>query len=588
MQERWVLKRISADYKRLAQELGVDPVIVRLMVNRGYRKKEEMEAFLHISPEHLYDPHLLKDGEKAVQILIDKIQQKKKIRIMGDYDIDGVMATYILTTGLEECGALIDTVIPDRITDGYGLNENLIYQAKEEAVDTIITCDNGIAAARETALAKELGMTVIVTDHHEIPTEIIEGTKRWILPEADAILNPKQQGDLYPCSDICGAVVAYKLIQLLYEAVSFPENKIEELMEFAGFATIGDVMDLRGENRIFAKLGIEKLNKTNNFGLKALCDVNEIPLGSISAYHVGFRLGPCINASGRLETAKISLRLLRADHYEEAFLLASEIKALNEERQNLTTQAVEQAKAVIEAEGYAEDTVIVVYLPTCHESIAGIVAGRIREIYYRPTLIVTKAGSGLKGSGRSIESYNMFEELSKCKALFTKFGGHKMAAGFSLLEENLQLLRERLNAAASVPKQLLIPKVVIDADMPIDYIHFKLIEELDLLEPFGKGNEKPIFAEKDVPIIQVKRVGKEGKVLQLWLLNKQNQLMKGVFFGDVEQVYFALASRCGEKTASEILNGRQAEEVCVNICYYPNLNIFRGETSIQIVIRSIQ
>lgn len=587
MKEKWVLTRKGADYEGLAKSLGVDPVIVRILVNRGMKTEEEMQTYLYGGKEALYDPHLLKDIDLAASIIRDKIDAGKKIRVIGDYDIDGVMASYILLQGFARCGAQADAAIPDRIKDGYGINETLILQASEDGVDTIVTCDNGISAIEPIALAKQMGMTVVVTDHHEVPFDVVDGKKVEKKTAADAVVNPKQEEDHYPFSGLCGGAVAMKLIQVLYEQCGIPVSEADVFYQYAGFATIGDVMDLQGENRILAKLGLEALNHTDNLGLRALIAQNDLEDAELKAYHVGFRIGPCLNASGRLETAQLSLKLLQSTETKDAVPMAIEITNLNLQRKEMTEAAVLQAVRTIEENGYDTQRVLVVYLPDCHESLAGIVAGRLRERYHRPSLVITQGESGAKGSGRSIEQYSMFEELNRHGDLFTKYGGHPMAAGFSLAEENIDLLRAALNESCALSDADLIPKVKIDVDMPMSYASRGLIKQLSLLEPFGKANEKPVFAQRNVEILSCRVIGKNKNVLRLRLRPAAGYEVDAVYFGDPENLFSAIEEKYDKITADAMRQGRVAGDVSLHFCYYPELNTWRGETKLQMQIISV-
>ena len=612
MKEKWVLTRKGADYEGLAKALGVDPVIVRILVNRGMKTEEEMRIYLYGGKEALHDPHLLKDIDLASEIICEKIAAGKKIRIIGDYDIDGVMASYILLQGFARCGAVADAAIPDRIRDGYGINEALILQAKEDLVDTIVTCDNGISAIEPIALAKRFGMTVIVTDHHEVPFDLVDGRRVEKRSEADAIVNPKQEEDHYPFPGLCGGAVAMKLIQVLYEKCGIPAAEAEVFYQYAGFATIGDVMDLQGENRILAKLGLEALNHTENLGLRALIAQNDLEDAKLKAYHVGFRIGPCLNASGRLETAQLSLKLLQSTETKDAVPMAIEITNLNLQRKEMTEAAVLQAIRSIEENGYDAQRVLVIYLPDCHESLAGIVAGRLRERYHRPSLVITQGESGAKGSGRSIEQYSMFEELNRHGELFTKYGGHPMAAGFSLPKENIALLRTALNEGCTLTDADLIPKVKIDVDMPMGYVSRELIDQLSMLEPFGKANEKPVFAQRNVEIRSCRIIGKNRNVLRMTLRPAAGYEVEAVYFGDPEDLFSAIEEKYGKITADAMRKGRWTgssagrdgagaglftqtradagggeEPVSLHFCYYPELNTWRGETKLQMQIISV-
>ena len=509
--------------------------------------------------------------EKAVAILQEKIENRNRIRIIGDYDIDGVMSTYILLESLRGLGCDVDMMIPNRITDGYGINEHLIEQAWQEGRDTIITCDNGIAAVTQIRKAKDLGMTVIVTDHHEVPFEDLEGGRKEILPPADAIVNPKQKACSYPFAGLCGAVVAMKVMEALYEKMAPEVDLVDKMLPFAGIATIGDVMDLQDENRILVKEGLQRLHHTTNLGLQELIRVNNLEPENISPYHIGFILGPCLNASGRLDTAKRALQLLLADSREEAAVLAGDLKNLNESRKEMTAQGLEKAIEQVESTSMMEDTVLVVFLPECHESLAGIIAGRLRERYHKPSFVLTRGEEGVKGSGRSIESYSMYEKLCECKEYLTKFGGHPMAAGLSLEEENVERFRRKLNEQSGLTEEDLVEKVTIDVPMPIHYIRKDLVQELSLLEPFGKGNEKPLFAQKNLWVSQMRVFGKNRNVVKMRLTDENGYPMDGVYFGN------------GDEFAEE---GRGKRKI--SIVYYPDINMYQGRESLQVIIRHYQ
>jgi single-stranded-DNA-specific exonuclease len=517
--EKWFVSAKRADFQEIGRKFGIDAVTARLIRNRDVVGDEAVREYLYGSRKDLYAPQLMKDCRKTAEILKEKIAEKKKIRVIGDYDIDGVNATCILYKGLIRCGAEADVEIPDRMKDGYGLNKNLIQYAYEEGIDTILTCDNGIAAVDEIAEAKRLGMTVLITDHHELQERI---------PAADAIVNPKQPECTYPYKSLCGAAVAYKLMICLYELCGIPVEETDAFIEFAAIATVGDVMDLTGENRILVKEGLKMINQTSNRGLKALIRANGLEDAQISSYHIGFVLGPCINASGRLDTAKRALELLLAEDDAVAEDLAHTLKELNDERKDMTQQGVAQAIELIEEGVLKEDKVLVVYLPDCHESLAGIIAGRIRERYHKPVFVLTDAADSLKGSGRSIETYNMFAEMSKCAELFTKFGGHPMAAGLSLPRENMEAFHKKINENSVLTEDDFIPKVTIDVPMPISYITERLVEELGLLEPFGKGNTKPLFAEKSLNILSARILGKNRNVIKLQVLGAAGTVMEAM------------------------------------------------------------
>ena len=572
MKEKWVVSAKKADFQAIGQHFGIDPVLARIMRNRGLTDLQEMNLYLHGTRADLNDPHLLKDADLAAQILREKIKEKKRIRIIGDYDIDGIQSTYILYCALRRLGADADFVIPDRILDGYGLNEHLVTRASQDGIDTILTCDNGISAIDQSHLAKSLGMTVVVTDHHEVPFTEVDGVRREKVCEADAVVNPKQQACHYPFKKLCGAAVAFKLVQVLYEVFGLEVSEADCFIENAGFATVGDVMDLQGENRILVKLGLEMLNRTTNIGMKALILQNKLTMGAIKSHDIGFRIGPCLNASGRLDTARLSLKLLLCESETEAAVLAEEIVELNESRKLLTMHAVEQAKEIAQQEEYVNDRVLVIFLPDCHESLAGIVAGRIREAYYRPTLVVTRSEHGAKGSGRSIESYSMYEELCKCEEYLTQFGGHPMAAGFSLKEADIDAFRRKLNAVCTLTEEELRPKVVIDVPMPISYITERLVNQLGCLEPFGKGNEKPVFADRNLVIERLRICGKEGRVFQMKVRNAAGVSMDAVYFGDAEDLLLPLAEKYGKVVAQDTLAGRCVHEAALHFTYYPEMD----------------
>ena len=582
--ENWVVINKKADFNALAPKFGINPVTARLIRNREVLTEEDFEQYLSGDIRHLNDPHLLKDVDRLCAILKDKIEQQKMIQIIGDYDIDGVMATYILYCGIRRVGGKVTTQIPNRMTDGYGLNEHLIVLAEEQGIDTIITCDNGIAALNEIAYAKQLGMTVLVTDHHEIPYEETDGKKTYLSSEADAIVNPKQPECNYPFKGLCGAAVAWKVVQVLYELYGVAIEESYELLENVAFATVGDVMDLTGENRILVKEGIKRIRNTTNSGMRALILQNNIEMEKVSAYHIGFVLGPCINASGRLDTARISLQLFIEQNPQKAAAIAAELVELNMQRKDMTVESVELAQDFVEKE-CKDDKVLVVYLPKTHESLAGIIAGRIREMYHKPVFVLTKTEEGIKGSGRSIEEYSMYEELCKCKELFTKFGGHPMAAGLSMPEENLERFRELINSECELTEQDLVPKIKIDIAMPIDYPNEALIKELDLLEPYGKGNSKPLFADKDLKVKRVAVIGKNRNVLRLNLETAYGSTVTAVYFGDVERFLDYYRDKFGNEQVEAALCGKN-NKILLQIVYYPEINVYNGMENIQMIIRN--
>ncbi len=584
MQEKWIVSAKKADFQGIGAHFGIDPVVARLIRNRNLTELSDIEVYLHGGAEALHSPYLLKDAKKAADILLESIRQQKKIRIIGDYDVDGVQSTYILLVALLRLGAQVDAAIPDRILDGYGLNEHLVSKAKEDGIQLIVTCDNGISAKAQVQLARQYGIRVIVTDHHEVPFVEEDGVRREVLPPADAIVNPKQEACHYPFPGLCGAAVAFKVVQVLYEAAGIPMEEADAFYENVGFATVADVMELQGENRIFVSLGLEALQKTKNKGMRALILQKNLGDKQLKSYHIGFVLGPCINASGRLETAQLSLKLLLCDDEKEAAVLAQEIVELNESRKLLTEHALKQALEFIEKNGYGKDKVLLVYLPDCHESLAGIVAGRVRETYHRPTFVVTNGEEGCKGSGRSVEAYSMYEEMSACKEFFTKFGGHPMAAGFSLPQENIDPLRKALNERTTLTEEQLIPRITIDVPMPVSYIYPELIKQLELLEPFGKGNEKPVFADRQLEIVQLKKLGREGRVVRMKLKTSDGMQLDAIYFGDCEKLRLSLEEKYGKLITNDVMDGRTTHGVTLDFLYYPELDTYYNIPRVQLKI----
>ena len=585
--EKWFVMRKGAPFGEIAEKFHINPVLARLIRNRDVVGDEHIQRYLHGTLNDLHDGMLMKGMDKAVDILLEKIQEDKKIRIIGDYDIDGINATYILLEGIRALGGDVDIDIPDRMKDGYGLNRNLIDRAFDAEIDTIITCDNGIAASEEIAYGKSLGMTIIVTDHHEVPYEEFGEEKQYILPSADAVIDPKQEDCHYPFKGLCGAAVAYKLVETLFNVTGKDVEDVDYLMENVAIATVGDVMDLVDENRIFVKQGLEMIKRTQNLGLKALIECTGVDVNCLSAYHIVFVIGPCLNASGRLDTAKRALELLCAKTKKEADVLAGDLKALNDNRKDMTAIAVEEAIEQIEESVLKNDRVLVVYLPECHESLAGIVAGRVRERFYKPTFILTKAEEGVKGSGRSIETYHMYEELNKCKSLLTKFGGHKLAAGVSLEEENVDLLRKMLNENATLTEDDLTAKVSIDMQLPLKYISESLVDELELLEPFGKGNTKPVFVEKNIEILKGTILGKNRNVVKMQVCDEEGISMDAMYFGDVQQFLDYLMGKFGEQRVNQMLQGYRTG-IKLAFTYYPAANEYMGRRSVQIVVQNYQ
>lgn len=581
--ERWVLLRKGADFEAIGKKYQISPRLACLIRNRDVIGEEAVDRYLNGTISDLYDGMLMKDMDKAIDILKEKILEDKKIRVIGDYDIDGVNATYILLEGLERLGADVDSDIPDRISDGYGLNRHLVERAYEAGVDTLITCDNGIAAADEIAYGKEMWMTVIVTDHHEVPFDEHDGEKRYRIPPADAVMDPKQPDCLYPFKGLCGAAVAYKLMEALWESMGKDSADLDDLIENVAIATIGDVMDLEDENRIFVKEGLQMLRRTKNPGLKALIECTGIDKNSLNSYHIGFVLGPCINASGRLDTAKRALELLRAGTQKEADILAGDLKALNDSRKDMTEEAVKQAEEQVETTTISKDKVLVVYLPDCHESLAGIVAGRIRENYYKPVFVLTDAEEGVKGSGRSIDGYHMYEELNKCKELLTKFGGHRLAAGLSLPKENVGKFREMLNKNCTLTEEEMKEKVTIDMEMPFGCVTEGLVKELELLEPFGKGNTKPVFAARDVTLLGTRILGKNRNVLKLQVQDVNGCRIEAMLFHHVDDFLGKLEEQYGKTEVEALLKGR-GRQIRISMTYYPDINEYMGKKTPQIVV----
>lgn len=584
--EKWFVINKGADFAGIAKRFGISPVTARLIRNREVMGDEAIARYLKGGIGELYDPHLLLDSDRLTDILVQKISEQKKIRVIGDYDIDGVMSTYILYKGITRCGGSVDFQIPDRMKDGYGINDHLIEQADEAGIDTIITCDNGIAAIGEIAHAKSLGMTVLVTDHHEIPYTEERGERHYKRSEADAIVNPKQMECTYPYKNLCGAAVAWKVIQILYEKCDIAVEESYDFLENVAFATVGDVMDLTDENRILVREGLKRIHTTMNPGMRALILQNKLEPEQISSYHFGFVLGPCINASGRLETAKIALNLFLQEDVKKASEIAAELVDLNAQRKDMTAEGVELAMQQVE-EGNTGEKVLVVYLPDVHESLAGIIAGRIREACHKPSFVLTKSEDGVKGSGRSIEAYSMYEELCKCQELFTKFGGHPMAAGLSLPEANVEIFREKINACCGLTEEDFIPKIKIDIPMPVDYPDIPLVNELLLLEPFGKANVKPQFADKNLGIDRAVVVGKNQNVLKLTLKTERGKSISAVYFGDVEEFREYYGRKYGENEVQQAFLGR-TNGIRMSVVYYPEINRYQGNESIQIVIKNYQ
>ena len=564
-----MLQTKRADFSGIAARFHISPVTARIIRNRDVEGETAIDRYLNGTLDQLYNPHLMKDMDKAASLILEKIQAGARIRIVGDYDIDGVCSTYLLYRGLSRCGGHVDYQIPERIRDGYGINESIIRKAKEDGIDTIVTCDNGIAALEQVRLAKELGMTVIVTDHHEV-VRAEDGSQ--ILPEADAVVNPHRDDCPYPFAGICGGVVAYKLVQVLYEQNRIPEQEWKDMLEFAAIATVGDVMKLQDENRIIVRLGLKQIPHTASAGLRALVEACGLDICNLTAYHIGFVIGPCLNASGRLKTAQLALELLLCEAGTPADLraeeMAAELKLLNEERKDMTQAGMEQAFEQVDTE-LADDDVLVVYLPDCHESLAGIIAGRVREAYNKPSFVLTKGEDCVKGSGRSIESYHMYRALCGVQDLLLKFGGHPMAAGFSLKEENVGEFRRRLNEQSTLTREDFIPKIWIDVAMPLEYISEALVNELKSLEPFGQGNEKPQFAQKNLRIRSLRALGRNNNAVRMTVVTEQGRPMEAMVFTEAD------------KFVEEAKNSRS-----MDVIYYPDINEYNGNRTLQIVVRA--
>ena len=582
--EQWMVINKGADFKGIGNKFHIDPVTARIIRNREVIGDEEIHSFLAGTLQELPDVHLMQDLDLLVELLDQKINEKAKIRIIGDYDIDGVMSSYILYRALTRCGAQVDVAIPNRITDGYGLNRNLITEALECGVDTILTCDNGIAAIEEIAYAKEAGMTVLVTDHHEIPFKDVDGERIYMRSEADAIVNPHQKTCTFPYKDLCGAGVAWAVIVALYEKNNIEQREVEDLLEFVAFATVGDIMSLTGLNRILVKEGLKRIHHTTNIGMRALVSQCGLLPEQIDTYHFGFVLGPCINAAGRLNTARRALRLFISESPEEAAEIADELVVLNEERKEMTRQGVEEAKQLVEEGGYEKDPVLILYLPDVHESIAGIIAGRIREYYYRPTFILTKAEDGVKGSGRSTEEYSMYEQMCKCSNLLTKFGGHPMAAGLSLPEENVEIFRKQMNENCPFRAEEIVQTIHIDVPMPVDYVTNALVEEFSILAPFGKDNPKPVFADRNLKISRMWVIGKNQNVLRMTLVSEQGRPLSAIYFGDIEAMRTYLVEQYGIQEVEKAFHGRE-NNMQISIVYSPKINTYKDSETLQFEIQ---
>ena len=582
---KWFLAAKRAEFEEIGKKYNISPVLARIIRNRDIIEDADIEKYLYGSLENLYDGSLMKDMDKAVSVLREKIHDKKRIRIIGDYDVDGICSTHILKQGLSICGANVDSVIPHRVKDGYGINESLIEEAFKEGIDTIVTCDNGIAASGPLEYAASLGMTCVVTDHHEIPYEIEGETKRFCLPPAAAVVDPKQEDCSYPFKKICGAVVAWKLVLKLWEEHQVSEIKKRELLEFAGIATVCDIMELLDENRIIVKEALKSMANSANAGLRALIRVHDLNPEKLSAYHIGFVIGPCFNATGRLDSAEKTLELLECNNDREAIFLAAELKKMNESRKDMTEKAVEEAVEMVEKQEMWKDKIMVIYLPKCHESLAGIVAGRIKDKYTRPTIVLTDAEDCVKGSGRSIEAYSMYEELSKCKEVFLKFGGHKLAAGMSLEEDKVDELRKKLNENCALTEDDMEEKIIIDVPMPLSYVTKDFLEQLEILEPFGMGNSKPVFAQKNLTFLSMQKMGKNRNMAKFSVADEEGKRFTLILFRDLEQFLETVEHKYGSHVMQKFAENRAGYEVKMNVIYYPSINEFRGEQQLQFVMQ---
>lgn len=613
--EKWLIQAKKADFNRLGNKFNISPVIARIIRNRDIISEEEFKEYLNADIEELYSPFLLKGMEETVRIIVAAINDRKKIRVIGDYDIDGICSGYILTTGIERLGGVVDFDVPERIVDGYGLNERLISKAYNDGIELIITCDNGIAASAQVKLAKQLGINIVVTDHHEVPFEITEGVKKYILPEADAVIDQKQPDCTYPFKELCGAGITYKVIDAIYESVYLngiytinvandvlnsngvmpKEEFMREFLVFAAIATVGDIVDLVSENRTIVKNGLKHINDIDNKGLKALIEANELTGKVINSYHISFIIGPCINAGGRLDTARKAFELFRCTSEKEAVIKAVDLKNINDERKDMTAFYTEKALDILKNDDkYANQNVIVVYLPDCHESLAGIIAGRIKEIYYKPVFVLTDSEEGVKGSGRSIEGYSMYEGMVKADTrfrqenatdehLFIKYGGHKMAAGLSIDKDRIDIFREYLNSSDGITEDMLVEKVWIDVALPFEYLSFDFIEQLDILEPFGRANERPVFAEK-CRINRIRVFGKNRNVISLSVRNDAGTTIDATCFEEEEVFMSYLENKFSKTDVDNALNGRE-NNIRLSIIYYPEINEYRGFKNIRVVIK---
>lgn len=588
MKEKWMIKNPGVDIKKLSEDCKISRFTANLCANRGLKHKDSIDKFLTPQVEDLYDGFLMKDCLKGIEIIKSAITAKKKIVIYGDYDCDGVISTFILFKALTNCGAEVSYYIPDREQEGYGMNSERVKKLKGEGYDVILTCDNGISAFEQVELAVELGFQVVITDHHDIPYIEEDGIKEYKIPKAHVVINPKQKTCPYPFKYLCGAGIAFKFALCLYETMGIPKEDGYEFLEYAAIATVCDVVDLLDENRIIVKNGLRVLNNTKNLGLKALIKETGIENKNITAYHLGFIIGPEINATGRLDSATLALELLLSESLEEAEALAKRLHTLNVERQNLTMESVQELEKIIEGNKMLDEKVLLIYNPNIHESIAGIAAGRIKEKYNLPTIVLTNGKDMPKGSGRSIDGYNMFEELSKGKHLMSKFGGHPMAAGLSLEEGNIDLLRKLLNENCTLTMEDFIPKVRIDASIPLNNITYEMINEIERFEPFGKGNPSPLFAVKNINISRVWFLGKEKNILKMRCrLNSTNLFIDGICFDKGEHFKKLVIEEYGEESLQEMMD-RSFCNINLDFTYYPSINEYNGFKSIQLIIKNLR
>ena len=585
--ERWRLYAKKADFAAISKEYGINQVTARIMRNRGVETKEEIESYLKGDLDYLSDPALMKDADKAASLLEAAIVNNELIAISSDFDNDGIFSGLLLKEAIIELGGRAAIFTPNRVMEGYGVNSRIVEEANANGASVLLTCDNGIAAFEAIDEAKKLGMTVIVTDHHEVPFEEHDGKRTYLLPKADAIVDPKQEDCAYPFKSLCGTGVAYQLMTLLFRRMKRTMSRQEIFLQYTAIATVADVMELVGENRILVRKGLSYLNHTNHIGLRALMEVCGISPEQVRAYHIGFILGPCFNAAGRLDTIVHALALLESKEYDQALALAGELWAMNEERKELTRVGTERAVELIEHATWKDEHVYLVYIKDCHESVAGIIAGRLRERYYRPVLVFTDASEEgqIKASGRSIDDYDMFTELSAFRNLFLRFGGHKMAAGLTMEKKNLEILRDGLNARCTLTQTQLMPLVMIDAAMPLGYISEEVIADLEKLEPFGRANEKPLFAQQHLSVLRLSRIGKNRNVVKMSVMGPEGIIMDALYFGDTDVFFDFLEEEYGRDNVAAALRGMR-NTIDIGVTYYPQINEFQGKRSLQIVIQN--